>query len=119
MPGTALLVLAAIAGAFLHGISLTPEDHPAWPGWLVGGPAAALAYLTARDLSAAAQARAGEGGAGGVAFLVALCAVALAGISLAGPGALIAIPALLAVIYMFATRHRRSSQKHAGLRSLR
>ena len=118
-PGAALGIAAAVLGAFLYGSSLTPEDHPAWPGWVVGAPAAALAYFTARDISAAAQARAGQGGAGGIAFFVVLFALALAALSVAGPAALAAIPALLAVIYMFATRRRRSSAKHAGLRSLR
>ncbi len=118
-PGAALGIAAAALGAFLYGISLTPEDHPAWPGWLIGAPAAALAYFTGRDVSTAAQAHAGDGGSGGIVLFVVLFALALAALSLAGPLALIGIPALLAVIYMFATRRRRAAQKHAGLRTLR
>jgi len=118
-PGVALAVVAAVLGAFLYGISLTPEDHPAWPGWVVGAPVAALAYFTLRDVATVAGARAGEGGAGGVAFLIGLGALALAGISLIGPLAYIGLVALLATIYLAIARRRRSAEKHAGLRSLR
>ncbi len=117
--GLGLMVAAAVAGAVLYGGSLTPEDHPAWPGWLVGAPVAALANVAARDISAGAQTRAGDGGAGGIAFFIAVFAVVLAALSLAGPAALVALPVLLALIYTFATRRRRASEKHAGLRSLR
>ena len=118
-PGLALALLAAALGAFLYGISLTPEDHPAWPGWLIGAPVALLAYVTLRDIASVASARAGEGGAGGVAFLIALAALALAGISLLGPLAWIGVVAVLVVAWLFFARRRRASEKHAGLRSLR
>lgn len=118
-PGAILVLAAATLGAFLFGISLTPEDHPARPGFLVGAPAGVLAYYTARDVAAAAAGRAGEGGAGGVALIIVCFAFALAGLSLLGPVALIGIPALLATIYLFASRRRLAAQKHAGLRSLR
>ena len=118
-PGIALALLAAAVGAFLSGISLTPEDHPAWPGWLIGAPVALLAYVTLRDIAAVAGARAGEGGAGGVAFLIVLGAIVLAAISLIGPLAWIGVVAVLAVAWLFFARRRRASEKHAGLRSLR
>lgn len=118
-PGLALALVAAVVGAFLYGISLTPEDHPAWPGWLVGAPAAILSYFTSRDVASVASARAGEGGTAGVAFFVALFALALAGLSLLGPVALIGFAALLATIYVFVSRRRKAAQKHAGLRTLR
>lgn len=118
-PGAIPMVGAVVIGAFLYGASLKPEDHAAWPGWLVGAPVALLSYLTARDVAAIASGRAGEGGAGGVAFFIVLFALALAGISLLGPAALVGIPALVAVIYLFAVRRRRAAQKHAGLRTLR
>ena len=53
-----------------------------------------LAYCHARDVAVAAQSRAGEGGAGGVALFIALFALALAGLSLLGPVALICVVAL-------------------------
>src|SRR5918996_2613831 len=118
-PGTALALVAAVAGAVLFGLSLDAEDHPAWPGFLIGAPAGFLAYVTARDVAAAAQSRAGEGGAGGVALFVALYAVALAGLSLLGPVALISIAALLATLWLFATRRQAAGEKYEGLRSLR
>jgi hypothetical protein len=112
-------LVAAITGAALFGISLTPEDHPAWPGWLIGAPAAVLAYATASDITRSAQQRAGEGGAGGVALWVALSAVALAGLCLLGPVALISIAALLGTLYLFTMRRRVAGEKYEGLRSLR
>jgi hypothetical protein len=120
-PGLALALLAAALGAFLYGISLTatPDDHPAWPGWVVGAPVALLAYFTLRDVAAVAGTRAGEGGQGGVAFLIAAGALALAGISLLGPLAYIGVVALLATIYLAVARRKQAAEKHAGLRSLR
>jgi hypothetical protein len=119
--GVALAAAAVVLGAFLFGMSLedAPEDHPAWPGWIVGAPVAALAYFTLRDVATAASSRAGEGGAGGVTFLIALAALALAGISLIGPAAFVGVVALLAVIYLAVARRRKAGEKHAGLRSLR
>ena len=72
--GVALAAIAVVLGAFLYGMSLAdaPDDHPAWPGWLIGAPVAALAYFTLRDVASVASQRAGEGGAGGVAFLIGL-----------------------------------------------
>ena len=117
--GTALVLVALAAGAILFGLSLDAEDHPQWPGWIAGALAAGLAYLTARDVAAAAQSRAGEGGAGGVAFFVALYAAALAGLSLLGPVALISILALVATLWLHATRRQKAGEKYEGLRSLR
>ena len=112
-------LVAAVVGAALFGLSLTPEDHPAWPGWVIGAPAAVLAYATASDITASAQKRAGEGGAGGIALFVGLYALALAGLCLLGPVALISIPALLGTLYLFAMRRRVADEKYEGLRSLR
>jgi len=117
--GRVLALAAALVGALLYGISLTPEDHPAWPGWVIGAPAALLAYVTARDVAAAAQARAGSGGDRGVALFVALYALGLAGLVLLGPVAIVSIAALIATIWLFVTRRRKADAKHAGLRSLR
>ncbi len=119
--GVALAALAIFLGAFLYGMSLadTPDDHPAWPGWLIGAPVAALAYFTLRDVASVAAQRAGEGGAGGVAFIIAVAALALAGVALLGPAAYIGVVALLAIVYLAFARRKRSAEKHAGLRSLR
>ena len=117
--GIALALIAAVAGAALFGVSLTPEDHPAWPGWIVGAPAALLAYVTARDVAASARTRAGGGAGAGIAFYVAGAAFVLAGLALTGPVALVSILALVAIVWLFATRRRKAGEKHAGLRSLR
>jgi len=119
--GIALAAIAVVLGAFLYGLSLAdaPEDHPAWPGWLIGAPVAALAYFTLRDVASVAGQRAGEGGAGGVGFLIGVCALGLAGISLLGPAAFVGVVALLAVLYLAVARRKRAAEKHAGLRSLR
>jgi hypothetical protein len=117
--GTVLAVFAAGAGAVLFGMSLSAEDHPAWPGWIAGALAAEFAYMTARDVAAAAQSRAGEGGAGGIALFIALIAIALAGLSLLGPVALISIVALIATLWLYATRRSQAGEKYEGLRSLR
>ena len=111
--------VAAITGAALFGLSLTPEDHPAWPGWLIGAPAAVLATATAADIAESARSRAGEGGGGGIALWIGLYALALAGLSLLGPVALISIPALIATLWLFLTRRQAAGEKYEGLRSLR
>jgi hypothetical protein len=113
------LLVAALTGAVVFGLSLTPEDHPAWPGWLIGAPAAVLAYATASDVAHSSGRRAGEGGAGGVAFYIGAYAVVLAGLALLGPVALISIPALLATLWLFVGRRRTAGEKYEGLRSLR
>ena len=116
--GIALAALAVVLGAFLYGMSLadTPEDHPAWPGWVIGAPVAALAYFTLRDVASVARnarARAAPAGSrsssGG--------ALALAGVSLLGPLAYIGVVALLAIIYLAFARRKRADEKHAGLRT--
>jgi hypothetical protein len=117
--GTALALVAIVVGAALFGLSLDAEDETSWPGWIGGALAAALAYVTARDVAAAAQSRAGEGGAGGIALWIALFALALAGLSLLGPVALISIVALLATAWLFLTRRQAGGEKYEGLRSLR
>lgn len=117
--GTALALVAMLAGAAVLGASLTPEDHPAWPGWVVGAPAALLAHVTARDVALAARTRGGEGVGAGIALYIGAAAVALAGLSLAGPAAIVSLPVLVATIWLFATRRRKAAAKHAGLRSLR
>jgi hypothetical protein len=116
-PGTAALIAAAIIGAFLYGASLTPEDHPAWPGWVVGAPAAALAYYVSRNISAGARSRAESEGAG-ITVYIGLAAILLAGLCLL-PVSPISIVALGGFIVLALARRRRASQKHAGLRSLR
>ena len=114
----ALAVGAAVAGALLFGWSLTQADHPAWPGWLVGGLFALFAMYVVGDFVGGARSRAGgEASASGLAVPALLAAIVLAGLSLLfGP---IALLALAGLVYLFFARRARAQRKHAGLRSLR
>ena len=113
--GTALLVAAVIAGAALFGVSLTQEDHPAWPGFIPGALAAWLAFAVTRDVAAGAASREDTGGASGV--IIAVGALALAGLSLlVSP---ISLLALAALCWLALGRRRRAGRKYEGLRTLR
>jgi hypothetical protein len=114
----ALALLAVAGGAVLFGWSLTQEDHPAWPGWLVGGVAALFAFFVIGGVAAGARARiADRGSPGSLVGMVALAALALAGLSLViSP---ISLPAALALIWLAAARRRRAQRKYEGLRVLR
>ena len=85
--------------------------------------------MTARDVAVAAQSRAGEGGAGGVALFIALFALVLAALSLLGPVALISVVALVAIVWLWRYPPRpgaarstkgsaRSGEADAGQRKL-
>lgn len=77
--------------------------------------AAALSCVVISDVVAGASRR--EGGAGALGFLVSLAALVVTAIALLlKPLALLVLAAL---IWLGATRHRRSQRKHAGLRVLR
>ena len=110
-----LLVVVIIAGAALFGISLEAEDHPAWPGWPIGAALAALAFVVIRDLAEAAAKRADGGGF--ISALIALAALALAGLSVLLPP--VAILAFAGLLWLYAGRRRRAARKYEGLRTLR
>lgn len=114
----ALWIVAAVGGALLFGASLTPEDHPAWPGWIPGAAAALLASIPAADIVAGARERA-VGGAPPAALLaiVVAGALAVAGMSLLyGPLSLFYAAGLAWVAWQ---RRGRGERKYAGLRVLR
>ena len=113
--GTLLLIAAVIGGAILFGVSLSSEDHPAWPGWPLGGAIAAFSFFVVSDFAAGAAARAD--GAGFIAGLVALTALATAGLSIILPP--LGLVALAALVYLALARRGRASRKYEGLRSLR
>lgn len=113
--GNLLLVVAIIAGAALFGISLEAEDHPAWPGWPIGAALAALAFVVIRDLAEAAAKRADGGGF--ISALIALAALALAGVSVLLPP--VGILAFAGLLWLYAGRRRRAARKYEGLRTLR
>jgi MYXO-CTERM domain-containing protein len=114
-----MLILVIVAGAFLFGASLATADHPAWPGWMVGGLIAAFSFATVRGIVAGAIERApGQGSQAGIAGFLAVGALLLAGLSLL-PTSPVALLALGALVYLALARRRQAGQKHAGLRSLR
>jgi hypothetical protein len=113
--GVVLLVVAVVLGAILFGESLASEDHPAWPGWPVGAALAALSFFVISDFAAGAAARADGGGF--IAGLVALAALATAGLSVILPP--VGLLAAAAVAYLGLARRERASRKYEGLRSLR
>ena len=77
---------------------------------------AVLACLVISDLIAGASRREGSGG-GALAFIAGLVALAVVGVSLVLPPAVILV--ILALAWLGISRHRRARRKHAGLRVLR
>jgi hypothetical protein len=125
LPGNLLAALAAIAGGWLFGFSLTEdfgvadvadEDHPAWPGWIVGALVGLLAYLVWREVSAGAQSRAGS--AGFIPVYITVLALALGVLVLLVPLAS-GIIGLVVTAWLALQRRRRAGEKYAGLRVLR
>ena len=113
--GTALLLAAVIGGAALFGISLTQEDHPAWPGFGPGALFAWLAFTVTRDVTAGAAGREDAGATTGL--IVAVTGLALAGLSLViSPISLLVLAALL---WLALARRQRADRKYEGLRTLR
>ena len=118
-PVSALLVTIAVpGGAILFGASLATEDHPAWPGWPVGGLLAYFGFAVIRGVVAGAARRAGEGASAvAIAGMALVAALVVAGLALLwGPLSLLALAGLA---YLWLGRRRRAGEKHAGLRSLR
>ncbi len=114
-----LLTIAGLAAAYMFGASLDAEDHPAWPGWLVGAAFAVFAFTVIRQVVAGAARRAGEGGSpAAIAGIAAAAALVLAALSLT-PAAPVSIVVLIALVYIAFGQRRRAAQKHEGLRTLR
>jgi hypothetical protein len=112
----ALLAVAAIGGAIMFGASLAAEDHPAWPGWIVGALLAAFAFGVVREIAEGAAARPDAGPWTGA--LLALAALVLAGLSLL-PVSPISLVVLAGLAWLWLARRSREARKYEGLRSLR
>jgi len=114
-----LLLVVGLAAAYAWGESLSAEDHPAWPGWILGAAAAVFAFVVVADVIGSAVDRAGErGSVASTGAIGAVLVLALGGISLTFL-APVSIAVLLALLWVAAGRRRRVDQKHEGLRSLR
>ena len=113
--GLGLAAVAAAVGAVLYGLSLSAEGHPAWPGWILGAPIALGAFEVVSNVAQGARERAGEGGFTGA--IIALGALAIAGLSLVVQP--VGLVALLGVLYLSFAQRRRADRKYEGLRSLR
>jgi hypothetical protein len=110
-----LLAAAVAGGGLLFALSLSADDHRAWPGWVAGALAAGFAFTVANDVAQGAAARPGASGATGA--YIALAALALAGLSLVlSP---VALAALAALLWLAASRRGRAARKYEGLRTLR
>jgi len=113
--GLVLLAAAVAGGAVLFALSLTAEDHPAWPGAVAGALLAAPAFLVARGVAEGARAR--QDGAGMSEALIAVAALVLAGLSLViSP---IALVAAVGLSWLGIARRRGAARKYEGLRTLR
>jgi hypothetical protein len=77
---------------------------------------AVLACLVISDLIAGAGRREGSGG-GALAFIVALVALVVVGVSLVLP--IVVVLVIAALVWLGISRQRRAKRKHAGLRVLR
>lgn len=106
------IVLGGVAGA------LAPEarDESVPAGIAAGVLGAAIAAPLVHDVSAGARRRA-EGASAPVGLLLAVAAVAVAGLSLLLPP--LSLLALVALLLLAAGRRRRAGRKYEGLRILR
>lgn len=99
-------VIGLIAGFLLDGAL----------GAVLALAGAVLACLVISDLIAGASRREGSGG-GALAFIVALAALIVVGVSLVLP--VLVVLVILALAWLGISRQRRAKRKHAGLRVLR
>jgi hypothetical protein len=119
-PALLLATLAGaglVAGAILFGISLSAEDHPAWPGWLVGALAALLSFSVISGVVRGAATRMQRGSGATQVIYLAVAAAILAGLSVLLPP--VGLIALVAIGWLAVARRRRAARKHEGLRVLR
>ena len=106
-----------VAGAILFGMSLSAEDHPAWPGWLVGALTALLSFSVISGVVRGAATRMQGASATTQVVYVTIAAAVLAGLSVLLPP--VGLVALAAIGWLAVARRRRATRKHEGLRVLR
>jgi hypothetical protein len=114
--GVWLALAGMAAGAALFALSLSADDHPAWPGLPAGALVGLLSWWVVSDVVAGARAREQASGRG-VGLFVAVYALVVAGLSLVVSP--VALAALAATAWLALGRRRREARKYEGLRSLR
>lgn len=111
-----LAVFAAALGAALAALSMSADDEPLAGAIVVGAVGGWLGTMVVSGIVAGATTRA-EGGAAGLAAIVVLAALVLAGLSILLPP--VSLLALAAVSWLAVARRRRAQRKYEGLRILR
>jgi uncharacterized protein YqgC (DUF456 family) len=110
-----MTILAAAIGLIVGFLLAGTADLGAPLGALFCLIGATLGCVVVSDVVSGASRR--EGGGGAIAFLVALAALIVAAAALLLP--VLTLLALIALVWLGASRHRRAQRKHAGLRVLR
>lgn len=119
-PASLLAALAGVglvAGAILFGVSLSAEDHPAWPGWALGALTALLSFSVISGVVRGAATRTRGASPATQVVYVTVAAAILAGLSVLLPP--VGLIALAAVAWLAVARRRQATRKHEGLRVLR
>ncbi|MGA9371763.1 MAG: hypothetical protein WBV53_07930 [Solirubrobacterales bacterium] len=125
MPAWGAVAGAAPLGVLAAGAALNGSGEALWPALPVGLLGAGFAAIVTRDVVAGAVRRQQGGLAtqpqaqapGGLAAIVILAAVVIAGVSLVlKPFSLLVLVALL---WLWLSRRRQAERKHEGLRVLR
>jgi hypothetical protein len=124
MPTWGAVAGASPLGVLAAGAALNGADEALWPAVPVGILGAGLAAIVTRDVAAGAIRRQRDWVTGaevqapsGITVIVVLAAIVVAGVSLVlEPFSLLA---LLALVWLWASRRRQAERKHEGLRVLR
>jgi len=124
MPTWGAVVGASPLGVLAAGAALNGADEALWPALPVGILGAGLAAVVTRDVAAGAIRRQQDSVTGaqvqapsGITVIVVVAAIVVAGVSLVlEPFSLLA---LLALLWLWASRRRQAERKHEGLRVLR
>jgi hypothetical protein len=124
MPDWGAFAGAAPLGVLACAAALGGEDEPLWPALPVGLIGAGLAAAVSRDVAAGATRRERSSieavraqPPAGLTALIVGAAMVVAALSLFLPP--FSLVALLALVWLWLSRRRRSEEKHEGLRVLR
>jgi len=111
-----MTLLAAAIGLIVGFLLAGAADLGNLLGAIFGGLGAVLGCLVVSDLVSGAGRREGSGG-GALGFIVSLAALVVVAAALLLP--VLTLLAIVALVWLGVSRHRRAQRKHAGLRVLR